>query len=620
MDYSQLAKAIVEKVGGKDNITGLTHCVTRLRFNLADEAKADTEGLKKMEGVIGVIQKGGQYQVVVGNDVKFIYQAVMKNEKLDFDGVQPASVGEENRSVIAKVLDTISGIFVPIVPMLAGAGMLKALLSVLVLAKLVDPASQTFVIFNFMGDAGFYFLPVILAASAARKFNVNPYIAMAIGGILLHPNFTGMVAGAREAGTSIAVFGMPVRLSTYGNSVVPIILAIWFMSYVEPFVDRVIPKSLRMVLAPLFTMLIVGLATLVVLGPLGNYLGEGVGILLAYLNTYASWLVPMLVGAFTPLMVMTGMHYGLIPIGINMLASSGYDTVAGPGMTVSNIAQGGASLAVAFKTKDADVKRLASSVWLTAVLGVTEPALYGINLRYKRPLISAMIGGGAAGLFIGIFGVRRFAQVAPGLLALPAFIGPEGLANFYYAVIGCVIAFVVSFLVQYVWGLEEEVPAVETGIEPALSGDETITAPLSGTVIKLSDVADEVFASGMMGSGAAIIPSEGKVYAPADATVTVLLDTKHAIGLRTDAGAEILIHVGMDTVELGGKHFETHVAKDQHVTKGTLLLSFDAEEIKAAGYDITTPIVVTNAAEYPEFVQEDDGTVTAGAAFLTLKK
>ena len=240
MDYSQLAKAIVEKVGGKDNITGLTHCVTRLRFNLADEAKADTEGLKKMEGVIGVIQKGGQYQVVVGNDVKFIYQAVMKNEKLDFDGVQPASVGEENRSVIAKVLDTISGIFVPIVPMLAGAGMLKALLSVLVLAKLVDPASQTFVILNFMGDAGFYFLPVILAASAARKFNVNPYIAMAIGGILLHPTFTGMVAGAREAGIGIDVFGMPVRLSTYGNSVVPIILAIWFMSYVEPFVDRVV--------------------------------------------------------------------------------------------------------------------------------------------------------------------------------------------------------------------------------------------------------------------------------------------------------------------------------------------------------------------------------------------
>lgn len=487
MNDTKLASDILEKVGGNDNVLNVGHCATRLRFNLHDDAKADTDGIKSLKGVMGVVNKGGQYQVIIGNEVNEVFtalrnameQAGAPGQATGEDGAQPREDGQpgreaqngarpgeghraagqnkqEKKSPVAVVLDTIAGIFFPIVPALTGAGMLKALLSFLMAIHAINPASQTYQILNFMGDAGFYFLPIILAVSAAKKFHCSEYLAAFLGGILLHPSFTAMVGAAKQAGEGISFIGLPVSLVNYSSSVIPIILTVWFLSYVEPLVEKHIPKMVRMVIAPLVILLITAPASLIVIGPLGNIAGLYLGKFIEMVNGFAPWLVPTLVGALTPLMVMTGMHYGLIPIGINMLATTGYDTVAGPGMMVSNIAQGGASLGVAVRAKNPEIKSLAASVGITAVCGVTEPAMYGISMRFKRPLAAAMAGGGVAGLFMGIMGVGRYAQVAPGLFALPSYIGGNSMKIFYYACIACVIAFVVSFLISLILGINEE--------------------------------------------------------------------------------------------------------------------------------------------------------------------
>lgn len=531
---------------------------------------------------------------MIGNTVKDVYKEFIK-----LGDFQNNEISDEKKGIVNKILDTISGIFIPIVPALAGAGMLKALLALLTMLKVVAPDSQTYQFLNFMGDSVFYFMPIIIAASASKKFHVNQFVAMGIGAILMHPTFMNMIAVAKESQTGLEVFGLPVSLVSYSSSVIPIILAIWFMSYVEPITDRYMPKSIRIFMTPLITMLVVGIATLVAIGPLGNICGQLLGDAIGMLNHYVSWLVPLLVGTFTPLMVMTGMHYGLIPIGINLLATTGFDTVAGPGMMVSNIAQGGASLAVAFRCKNTEIKSLAASAGISAVCGITEPAMYGISLRFKKPLIAAMIGGGAAGLFIGIMGVGRYAQVSPGLFALPSFLGEKGISNLIYAIIGCAIAFIVSFIISFILGIDEPKEDVKLNEQKEIKlDDEEIFAPLKGQVISLDKVNDSVFSSGSLGKGMAIIPSEGKIYAPADGTISAFFETGHAIGVTSKHGAEILIHVGIDTVNLKGKYFYPKVKQNEQVKKGELLLEFDLNKMKEEGYDCTTMIIVTNSQQY----------------------
>ncbi|GCF94846.1 PTS beta-glucoside transporter subunit EIIBCA [Enterococcus florum] len=617
MDYQSLAKDILKNVGGNENVNGLAHCATRLRFNLKDDRKANEAALKNLIGVVGVVNKGGQYQVIIGNEVKEVYQALNRLGKFSEGS---SSEKAENKGIISKVLDVIAGIFVPIVPALTGAGMLKALLALLSMLGWVSVESQTYQILNFIGDAAFYFLPVLLASSAAKKFNCNQYIAITLGGILLHPTFTTMIAGAREAGSSLELFGLPVTLANYGSSVIPIILAIWFMSYIEPIADRVMPKAIRLFMSPLTTLIIVAPVTLIVIGPLGTLLGTGLGNFINFVEQYASWLVPTLVGTFTPLLVMTGMHYGLIPIGINLLATTGYDTVAGPGMMVSNIAQGGAALAVAFKTKNLSIRQLSISTGISAIAGITEPALYGINLRFKKPLIAAMIGGGVAGLFLGIMNVGRYAQVAPGLFALPSFFGERGFANFLYAVIGCVIAFVVAFAAELILGIEESDESVskEQKADKHIGPDQ-LTAPIAGKVIPLTDVNDPVFSSGALGKGFGIIPSEGKIYAPVDGTISAVFDSNHAIGIESEQGAEILIHVGIDTVSLNGEGFTSHVAMGQKVKKGELLLEVDLAKIAEKQLDNVTMLVVTNSDAYQNITIEKSGSVTVGEELLIIE-
>lgn len=598
MDYKDLAKNIIKDVGGKENVLSLTHCATRLRFNLKDDSKANTDKLKNTAGVMGVVNKGGQYQVVIGSDVANVFRAI--NDIGSFDGNIEGKEEDDNRNPVVKVLDTIAGIFTPIIPAITGAGMLKAVMALLVTFKVIDTTSQTYGILNFMADAAFYFLPFLLANSAAKKFKCNPYIAMTIAAVLLHPNFISMVNTAKEGGTGISFLGLPITLASYSSSVIPIILGVWLMSYVEPLADKISPKPIKFFTKPLITLVITGITTLIVLGPIGIICGDGIATAIEFLNKYARWLVPLIVGTFSPLLVMTGMHYGLIPIGINNIATAGFDTVVGPGMLASNIAQGGASLAVACKTKNSEFKQLASSAGITAVCGITEPAMYGVTLKLKRPLIGVMIGGGIAGLFLGIFGVGRYTSGSPGLLALPGYIGTDGFRNIIFACIGAAIAFVISFVVTYLVGFEDiKTESKEEKVEEEDKVKDTlIYSPIKGKVVELSKVNDPMFSEGMMGEGVAIIPKNGRVVAPVDGVVSAIFDTKHAIGLTSNDGAEILIHVGLDTVNLKGKYFDAKVSQGKTVKKGDLLIEFDIDSIKKEGYEVITPVIVTNSSTY----------------------
>lgn len=611
MDYKKLAADIVDLVGGEKNVQSVTHCATRLRFNLKDDSAAQTDRLKGTKGVMGVVNKGGQYQVVIGSDVANVYREIL--ELGSFEGGSGKDEVKDEKGPVVRVLDTIAGIFTPIIPAITGAGMLKAVMALLVAFKVIDTTSETYQFLNFIADAAFYFLPFLIANSAAKKFKCNAYMAMSIAGVILHPTFISMVNTAKEAETGLRFIGIPVSLTSYSSSVIPIILGVWFMSFVEPLADKVSPKPVKFFTKPLLTLIVTAPVTLIVLGPLGNIIGDGIATAISFLNTHVSWLVPLVVGTFTPLMVMTGMHYGLIPIGINNIATAGFDTVVGPGMLGSNIAQGGASLAVAVRTKNSEVRQLATSAGITAVCGITEPAMYGISLRFKKPLIAAMIGGGVSGLFLGITGVGRYTSGSPGLLALPGYIGTEGPRNIIFACIGAAIAFAVSFIVSLILGIEDPVEEKE-------AGDSVIFAPIKGEAVPLNTVNDPTFAEAVLGQGIAIVPQEGKVYAPFDGVVDTVFETGHALGLSGENGVEVLIHVGIDTVNLQGKYFQPKISSHDKIKKGQLLLEFDKEAIQKEGYEIVTPVIITNSEKYGQIQSLVSGQVEVGREILKALK
>lgn len=633
-DYKKLAATILELVGGETNVSNVTHCATRLRFNLKDDKVAQTDKLKNTTGVMGVVNQGGQYQVIIGSDVQSVYREIM--ELGSFEGKAASQEGpKEKKNPVVRVLDTIAGIFTPIIPAITGAGMLKAVMALLVTFKVITTTSQTYQFLNFFADAAFYFLPFLIANSAAKKFKCNPYMAMSIAGVLMHPNFVNMVNAAKEAGEGLKFIGLPVTLASYSSTVIPIILSVWFMSFIEPIADKISPKPVKFFTKPLLTLLVTAPVAIIVLGPLGNIIGDGIAAGINWLNAVVPWLVPLIVGTFSPLLVMTGMHYGLIPIGINNIATAGFDTVVGPGMLGSNIAQGGASLAVACRTKNSEVRQLATSAGITAVCGITEPAMYGVSLRFKKPLIAAMIGGGVSGLFLGITHVGRYTSGSPGLLALPGYIGTDGFRNITFACIGAAIAFIVSFVISFILGIddpveetpevaeekkEEAVEAEDMSAQAAKAGKEAVVyAPIKGEAVELKEVSDPTFAEEILGKGVAIRPAEGKVYAPVDGEISTLFETKHAIGITGNRGVELLIHVGLDTVKLEGKYFTAHVASGQKVTKGQLLLEFDMEAIQKEGYEIITPVIVSNTDDYASVTGVTGQMVAVGDELLQVQ-
>lgn len=620
MDYKKLAESILKNVGGSGNVSGLTHCATRLRFNLKDESKADTDAIKGTKGVMGVVSSGGQYQIIIGSDVANVYKPL--SEICQITGGKNTEP-EKKQSWGAKAIDTLSGIFTPILPPLTAAGMLKAVLSLLVAFHLVSSDSQSYQIINFMADATFYFLPIMLANSAAKKFKCNPYLAMMLGGILLHPNFVNMVTASKESGEAIRLFMIPIYNASYSSSVIPIVLAVGFMGIVEPIADRVSPKAVKFFTKPLLTVLVTGVVTLSVIGPIGyiisNYIAAGIRAAESF-----GWLLSMVVGAVFPLLVMTGTHYAIVPIGINNRMTIGYDTMIYPCNLASNIAQGGAALAVAFKSKVSDIKQLASSSGITAVCGITEPALYGINMRFKTPLYAAMAGGAAGGLFVGLFNVKNYSGGSPGLLTLPSYIGGDSLRDLLFASIGAAIAFVVSFAISFILYKEPKEEQKEAAEQPEVKTENSagalsvvsVCTPLTGKAVPLKEVNDPTFAEEILGKGAAVIPTDGHVVSPINGTVETVFETLHAIGLKSEEGVEILIHIGLDTVKLEGKYFTAHVKNGDHVNVGDPLVDVDLEKVKEAGYDIVTPVIISNSFDYGDILAVSGQEITAGDSLI----
>ncbi|PZT53832.1 beta-glucoside-specific PTS transporter subunit IIABC [Paenibacillus silvae] len=612
MDKQQLSKDILKLVGGEENIDQVTHCMTRLRFNLNDNKKADKATLKNTPGVMGVMENGGQFQVIIGNDVPVVYNALVGNmsKSPNADASSGATSGEKKkRNPISALFDFISGIFTPILPAITGAGMIKGIVAILVALGWLSDKSSTYTILSAIGDGAFYFLPIILAISAARKLGSNMFIAAALAAGIMHPTITALLA---QGDTTF--IGIKVIAATYSSTVIPIILAVWIASYVEKAVDRITHASLKLLVVPTVTLLIMVPVTLMTVGPLGTVLGNGLSGGISWLFDNMSIFASILIGGTMSLLIITGMHYALLPIVVGSMTTLGYDFII-PLMFAANLAQGGAAFGVGLRSKNSKTKSLAYSTGLTAVMGITEPAMYGINMKFKKPFIAALIGGAVAGAFMGIFNVKSY--VITGLAGLPsiaAFISPA-ISTLLYALAGGAIAIAAAAVLTYILGFQEEeasAPVAETAApvaepvkeatpivtEETKAQDEQVFSPITGEVRPLSEVPDPAFSEEIMGKGFAIQPTEGRVVSPINGTVFSLSKSGHAIGLVSDTGAEMLIHIGIDTVKLKGQFFSPKVQAGAKVSVGDVLMEFDREEIEKAGYTTITPVIITNMHQY----------------------
>ncbi|MDQ6466867.1 beta-glucoside-specific PTS transporter subunit IIABC [Exiguobacterium acetylicum] len=599
MKYDQLAKKIIESVGGEQNVSSLVHCATRLRFVLKDKAKADKLKLEKLEGVIAVKESGGQFQVVVGNTVPEVYQAIGKQTKLMEESTETSKTNEKG-NIFGRAIDIISSIFTPLLGVMAGAGILKGLLAIATNAGWLIPTETTYIILNATADSLFYFLPILLAVTSARKFGANQFVAMTVAGALIYPTIIQLKTDA----VTTTFFGIPVTMMSYTSTVIPIILAVWVMSYVEKFFNRHVHESVKNFVTPLIALITIVPLTLIVFGPIGVTSGDLIAAFILKVLAFN----PILAGAFIAgvwqVLVIFGIHWGVVPIFINNIATKGYDYIK-PATAPAIFAQAGASFGVMLRSKNKKLKTLAGSTGITALFGITEPAVYGVTLRLKRPFIAAVISAAVGGGIVGHFGSVAVASGPPGLLTLPVFIG-DSMTAFYGLLIGVGVSFFLSMVLTYILGFEDDPIEKEAEKNVRASTDMTIPSPVSGQIVSLEKVSDSVFASGAMGQGFAVVPTEGKVIAPVSGQVTAIFASKHAIGIRSENGMEILIHVGIDTVRLDGTHFELHVAQDQKIEPGDVLITFDIESIQAEGYDIITPVIFTNLSEERQITIDQD--------------
>ncbi|CAI1612141.1 beta-glucoside-specific PTS transporter subunit IIABC [Serratia fonticola] len=615
MDYNKLGLDILALVGGKANVSKLTHCATRLRMEFNDDSRVDAKAIEALPGVISVVERGGQFQIVVGNNVQQTFRALQKAIGQSLGKPDGQQKNKAKGGVFTQIISVISTTFTPVIPAITGAGMIKALLAILKLTGAISAASPTYHLLDTIADAAFFFLPVLLAYGASIKFECNPILAMTIAGALLHPNLAQMLA----AGSPIDFIGIPVRLADYAGSVLPIIFTVWLMSYIERFAEKVSPTMIKFFTKPMIILLVTTPLALVAVGPFGIFLNDLVASGAAIIDGKASWLIPMLMGGLQPFLVITGTAWAMTPIATGQLSKNGFEMINGPGMLASNIAQGAATLCVAFRTKNKNLRQLASSAGFTALLGITEPSLYGVTLKLRKPLIAAMIGGGCAGVYAGVSGLVRYAFVSPGLAALPAFIG-ENPMNIVHALITCVIAIVVTFALTWILGFEDPVDEEEAiATDSAPSGDDALLhSPLAGQLVALEQVNDDVFSQGLLGKGVAIVPEQGVLRAPVDGEIVTFLPSKHAVGIKADNGMEVLMHIGIDTVNLNGEHFSSQLQVGDRVKIGDELVRFDIAAITALGYDIITPVLVVNSEQYPHLSCRQPGPVNFGEQIVAL--
>ncbi|MFB3170835.1 beta-glucoside-specific PTS transporter subunit IIABC [Neobacillus sp. 179-C4.2 HS] len=637
MKYEQLAKDILANVGGKENVSSVVHCVTRLRFKLRDEKKANTEVLKNMDGVVTVMKSGGQYQVVIGNHVPDVYAAVTTVGNLGAVSESSDTSSGEKVGLGAAFIDMISGVFQPILGVLAATGMIKGVAALILALGWVEATSGTYQLFNIAGDGLFNFLPIFLGYTAMKKFGGTPFIGMAIAAALVHPTLatltTGEVSNVLFKGTlfespiHITFLGIPVIMMSYASSVIPIILSAFVASKVEKSLKKVIPDVVKTFLVPFCTIAIMVPLTFLVIGPISTWAGSLLGAATVWIYELSPLVAGLILGGLWQVFVIFGLHWGLVPIAMNNLTALGNDPVLATTVMVC-FAQTGAVLAILLKTKDKKLKSLSVPAFISGLFGVTEPAIYGITLPLKKPFIMSCIGGGVGGAIIGATAGKLWMFGGMGMFVIPAFIKPgAGLdMSFYGSIIAMVVGFAVAFVLTYLFGGINQEKSSKTTKETTTASnqvaatkvqDEELVSPLNGKVLALSEIEDAAFSSGALGHGVAIEPSEGKLLAPVSGTVSALFPTNHAIGITTDSGAEILMHIGMDTVQLEGKYFTAHTTQGEYVKKGQLLIEFDIDQIKKAGKPLTTPVVVTNHKEY-SLVLTNQKQVKTGSQLINI--
>ena len=654
-NYDALAKTIIKDVGGKDNVISVVHCTTRLRFKLKDEKKANDDALKDTDGVVTVVKAGGQYQVVIGNEVADVYEAVLKEGGFSGGGqVADDDLDDSNMNLMDKAIDLISGIFTPILGPMAAAGMIKGLTAMCASFGWLAKTSGTYEVLYAIGDGFFYFLPLILAITSAKKFKVDRFTAITIGAAMCYPAMVAMNSSKKVLfdlfnGTFLhsqvhATFlGIPIISMNYTSTVIPIILAVWFASVVEKWCKKWIPTVVKTFLVPFVTLLIVVPLTFLIIGPLATWIGNALAAITSAVYNFSPVLAGILLGGFWQVFVIFGVHWGFVAVMMSNIAALDYDPILGLSLGAS-FAQIGVVLAILLQTKDQKLKGIALPAFLSGIFGVTEPAIYGVTLPRKKPFVLSCIAAGIGGGLIGFFGTKMYMMGGMGVFVIPAAIGPKTGVDMsvYGLMIAMAVSFVLGFILQMVLGkksvdqaydekqaktVQEVANQADTIAKAAPSLASTsdlnvsteLVSPLAGELLPLSEVKDEVFSSGAMGEGVAVEPSEGVLHAPADGKVVMTFPTGHAIGMKTSDGAEILMHIGMDTVNLQGHGFETLVAKGDEVKAGDELVKFDIDAIHAKGYVVTTPIVVTNSKDYEKITVVSQGNVKVGQEILDLE-
>ncbi|MGQ5291209.1 beta-glucoside-specific PTS transporter subunit IIABC [Pectobacterium actinidiae] len=635
MNSKVLAENILELVGGETNVSTLVHCATRLRFKIVDHSKVDVAALEALDGVITVVNASGQLQVVIGNRVPEVYRAFGSISKLleDGDGKRQATESEQSTSAMGRLIDLVAGIFTPLLGAMAAAGVLKGALSIVLALGWLNAKESTYVILHAASDSLFYFLPMLLAITAARKFETNIFVAVSVAGALVYPTIQGLF----DAGQPVTFFGLPVVMMKYTSSVIPIIFSVWLMSYIERFLNRHIHESVRNILTPFFLLVLMVPLTLMTIGPIGISASKLIASVFVGIYEFNPILAGALMAASWQILVIFGVHWGFVTVFINDLSVMGHSYLKAAS-SPSVFAQSGALLGVMVRTKDKKLKALAGSTFIASLFGITEPGVYGVTLKLKKPFICAVIAAAIGGAIVGYAKSSAVSMGMPGLLTLPIFYG-EGFVGF---LIGCAIAFVVSFVLTVIVGFDDPAQPVEKTPAPTHSPTvkpaapvsrqhanakplkeapataEQLGSPVKGELLPLEEVNDKVFSSGVVGQGIAILPQEGRIYSPVDGVIASTFTSGHAVGILSQHGAEILIHVGINTVQLEGQHYEMHVAEGDKVKKGQLLLAFDLEAIQKAGYDTVTPMVVTNADEYHLFSSGSARPLVVGETVIAL--
>ena len=622
MQYQELADEIVAGVGGKDNIISVMHCATRLRFKLKESQKAHTAELKNNPGVIMVVESGGQYQVVIGNQVAEVYRALTARYALDHsDNVEDSAP----QNLFARFIDLVSGIFTPFIGVMIATGIIKGLLALALVLGVMDASSGSYKVLFVASDGLFYFLPILLGYSAGKKFGGNPFVSMAIAAALVHPLILEAMQ-QQQAGKPLTFVGIPLEILNYSSSVIPIIFAAWVSSLIERWVHPRSPGAVRNFTTPLVCLLITVPLTFLAIGPAATWLSRLLAEGYLWIYSLSPMVAGAVMGAIWQICVIFGLHWGLVPIMLNNLANFGHDTLL-PLLMPAVLGQAGATLGIFLRTRDIKLKAMAGSAFTASIFGITEPAVYGITLPRRRPFIFGCIGGALGAAILGFWHTTIYSFGFPSIFTFIQVVPSTGIdASVLASFAGAAVALIFACAMTYVFGLRESAPQpavaepVADPVPVTLTRRESVVSPIAGDVLPLEKVKDETFASGLLGKGAAILPQVGRVVSPVNGVVSSMFRTGHAIGLTSDQGAEVLIHVGLDTVKLDGQYFHPQVQNDQPVKVGDVLLEFDIEAIKNAGFDLTTPVLVSNSDEFIDVLTLNNSAVSEGSPLLAVLK